>query len=143
MLTRFPTIMPFCDRMEPCGSRVTCSPAPTGTDEDFVILALEGNFSRLRDRLENDGWELGGSKIPDEANTIDPQDRFASWKLDDVNLIVTASPSFFDRFMAATSVCKKLNLLSKDDRIMVFQAVLYATRYFEPAPATQEEEWVF
>lgn len=32
----------------------------------------------------------------------------------------------YDRFIAATAVAKRLNLLDKADRIALFQAVLYA-----------------
>lgn len=46
----------------------------------------------------------------------------------DVNLIVTQDNKFYDRFMAATSVAKRLNLLDKADRIALFQAVLYGNR---------------
>ena len=42
-----------------------------------------------------------------------------------VNLIVTRNDTFFNRFMAASSVAKRLNLLDKADRVAVFQAVLY------------------
>jgi hypothetical protein len=47
---------------------------------------------------------------------------------DDVNLIATSDGDFFRRFLAATQVCIRLNLMNKEDRIALFQAVLYGNR---------------
>lgn len=112
----------------PVGSRVTCNPAPTDTDEDYLcMLAPE-----LHDQCDvsfdakmiDAGWRLGGSKPTDETAIPDDQ-VFWSYTKGDVNLIVTKSPVFFSRFLAATSVSKRLNLMRKADRIALFQAVLY------------------
>jgi len=50
---------------------------------------------------------------------------FKSYRLDDVNLIVTRQKRFFRKFLAATYVAKVLNLTRKRDRVSLFQAVLY------------------
>lgn len=119
-------IKELCARFEPVGSRITCNPAPTDTDEDFLLLAKPGDFALLVGILMDEGWELGGSEIPNEYNSIEPESRFQSFTYGDKNLIITESNVFFRRFMAATSVCKRLNLMEKTDRIALFQAVLYA-----------------
>ena len=115
------------ERIEPVGSRVTCTPAPTDTDEDWLCLMpgdtdSGANFDLALTSL---GWRLGGSQ-PTDSNAIPPRERFWSSTHGEVNIIVTQSVEFFERFMAATAVSKRLNLLNKDDRIALFQAVLYA-----------------
>jgi len=71
------------------------------------------------------GFGIGGSRFLDLRTPLNVADRFSSYVKKEVNLIVTEDPKFFDKFMAATSVAKRLNLLSKEDRIALFQAVLY------------------
>lgn len=119
-------IKALCARFEPVGSRVTCDPAPTTTDEDFLLLVAPERYDELQHVLWRGDWELGGSEIPDECNLIDFDSRFQSYTSGKTNLIVTQSEIFFHRFMAATHVCKRLNLMRKRDRVMLFQAVLYA-----------------
>lgn len=131
-------ISEMVDRMMPCGSRVTCDPAPLDTDEDYLLLVdaqYDGmklvkdgpmRMNELEIYLRLNGWEMGGSLPTDITVNIPPDAQFASWTLDDLNLIITTSQAFFSRHMAATAVCKRLNLLDKADRIAVFQAVLYA-----------------
>lgn len=106
------------------GSRVTCDPPPQGTDADYLVHVLDSQASALWAAVRDDGWEFGGSITSDDLNLIPPQDRFQSYKLDDLNLIITQSQSFAHRFLAATSIAKRLNLLDKADRIALFQAVL-------------------
>ncbi len=110
------------------GSRVTCSPAPTDTDEDFLVFVPgePNEVHALIDRpLTEAGWDLGGSLPTDMQTPIESHHRFWSYTRGDQNLIITASEPFYARFLAATAVAKRLNLLSKDDRIALFQAVLY------------------
>jgi hypothetical protein len=86
---------------------------------DYLVLASGPGMCLM---LEDNGWELGGSDFADSSG--DPS-AFRSYTKAEVNLIVTCSLPFFNKFMAATSVCKRLNLMSKPDRIAVFRAVLY------------------
>lgn len=119
----FDCIAGLWERIEHVGSRVTCDPMPLETDDDYIVLALPGCRDQLESALLN--WIPGGSEILDEVNSVPPDGRFRSYRLGEINLIVTESPVFFQRFMAATSVAKRLNLLDKRDRIALFQAVLY------------------
>lgn len=118
--------------VEPVGSRVTCNPPPTDTDEDYLVLVSRTHLSLIFETLRTDNWTLDGSEITDEVNCIREEDRFYSFKRESVNLIITRSPSFFFRFMAASGVAKRLNLLSKPDRVALFQAVLYGNPCDEP-----------
>jgi hypothetical protein len=117
-------IKKLCLMFEPVGSRVTCNPAPTDTDEDFLCLIKLEDFNKLEETLYEDKYTRDGSIIIDEQTGLN-QGGFVSYKSGDTNLIVTSSAEFFRRFMAASSVAKKLNLLDKNDRIDLFQATLY------------------
>jgi len=126
-----PTI-PNHKEMCAVGSRVTCSPEPVGTDQDWLVLS-EDITSFTNDMLSN-GWNVDGSFIPPESDTSPPDERFYSFKLGEDNVIATQSPVFFQRFLAATSVCRRLNVMQKSDRIVLFQAVLYGTGlYIDPS----------
>ncbi len=108
--------------VEPCGSRVTCEPPPVDTDEDWLVQLLD-NDRKVSDAVstltQNDfRWE-GSEHYQSAAGT------FMSWRKGNLNLIVTRDAGFAGRHRAATSICKRLNLLRKEDRIAVFQAVLY------------------
>lgn len=112
--------------IEPCGSRVTCNPAPLDTDEDFLveILRNERDVSQVVNALGalRFHWE-GGEHYQMAADT------FMSFRRGNINLIVTANKLFADRHRTATWLCKRLNLLNKQDRIALFQAVLYGERW--------------
>jgi hypothetical protein len=118
--------LPFALKVEPCGSRVTCDPPPMHTDADFLALLPPGEISsEVDDTLTMAGWKVGGSEPGDTNHPLPPTLRFMSYTKGEVNIIITTSPDFYRRFMAATSVSKRLNLLHKPDRIALFQAVLY------------------
>lgn len=111
----------------PCGSRVTCDPAPTDTDEDY-LLSVHGikkqNLSNVVVFLESNGFinESDSEHYQDQAEST-----FVSMRRDEVNLIISTCPDFVKSHKLATAVCKELNLMDKHDRIVLFQAFLYGT----------------
>jgi hypothetical protein len=107
----------------PVGSRVTCNPAPTDTDEDWLVLTEDAGGFRLA--VLDAGYEIGGSSVLDSIHPLDAADRFSSYMFCDVNLIVTQDPVFFGKFISATNMAKRFNLLEKHDRITLFQCALY------------------
>jgi hypothetical protein len=110
----------------PTGSRYICDPAPTDTDEDYVVLVLPEDFDDLILKISDNGYDLGGSDVfAAEEISLNEWDGFQSWKKGDINLIITTSKEFFDKFVEATEIAKELNLLQKEDRITVFQKILY------------------
>lgn len=121
MLKEVEDIKDFVAKAMLCGSRVTCVPAPTGTDQDVIVLVdcdlmtVEWSIAALA--LQSAGWMLGGSAESD--------DDFESWTLGDVNLIITDNPQFYADFVLATGVCKRLNVMEKELRKCVFRAILY------------------
>lgn len=105
------------------GSRVTCDPPPVNTDQDVLVYVRRHQVDRLFSALERDGWKFDGSEA--YANSVREGQGFRSYRKGDVNLVVTSEREFYDRFVAATTVAKHLNLLQKSDRVALFQAVLY------------------
>jgi hypothetical protein len=111
------------DLYEPVGSRRTCVPAPLSTDDDYLAYAHGKRYNNAVDTLINLGYEHNGG---DYSNSVlDDSSEFVSFKRGEHNIILTDELEFYDRFMAATSVAKRLNLLKKEDRVALFQAVLY------------------
>ena len=117
---------PFLDKvvkMEYVGSRVTCVPAPTDTDEDVLLLTDDLNM------LIADCIEVGFTRDGDTKASYPVG--FVSLRNGTMNFIVTDNEEFFKKFMLATHVCKSLNVTAKIDRIIVFQAILYGKEYVE------------
>ena len=105
----------------PVGSRVTCDPPPVDTDEDWLVLLKHHKFLDGLQFLESEGFKLDN---PNEHYRPE-EGRFNSWRKGDTNLIVTRDWEFHRRFLAATHVAKTLNVMKKQDRVTLFQAVLY------------------
>jgi len=120
-----PEILRLCTACWDVGSRATCDPPPAGTDRDVLLLC--DDLSRLLSAAAACEFVIGGSVPADKFDVRKMASGFVSLKQfrGDLNLIVTKDRDFARRFMAATSVAKRLNLLDKGDRIALFQAVLY------------------
>ena len=116
------------------GSRVICRPAPTNTDDDYVVLVRCVSACEIADT-----WNCHA--------TFDdyPQGDFVSFRKGAVNAILTQSAGFYERFCLATTVARHFNLREKRDRITLFRAILYneepraivssvADRRFDVAP---------
>jgi hypothetical protein len=108
----------------PVGSRVTCSPPPTDTDEDFLLLVED--MSEAVVKLKELGFDSG--MTPEQEHEYKSLQRtsggrFKSLRLGNINYIITQSPFFFDRFLTATHICKTLNVMDKKQRILVFSGV--------------------
>lgn len=113
-------------KAEYCGSRITCWPTPLNTDLDILVLVADDMMHlELSHVLDLQGYEVGGSIPNKETAIINPEYCFASHTKDVVNLIITSSSIFYDRFMLATHLCKNLNEMDKRKRIAIFQAILY------------------
>lgn len=106
----------------PVGSRVTCNPAPTDTDEDWLVLIPSSKLDNAINELDERGFQLEHPSSHYEPSN----NEFNSWRgPDKVNLIITRYWQFKENFLLATKVCSKLNLMNKQDRITLFQAILY------------------
>lgn len=103
------------------GSRIICNPPPTDTDED--ILVLVNSVQDMCQFLGEENFQLSGSCVKDKVKYN--HNGFVSMKKEEVNFIITESEEFYKRFECATVIAKRFNLLNKDDRIELFQNILY------------------
>jgi hypothetical protein len=133
----YPRIKAMCHT----GSREICNPAPTDTDDDWLVLIDPEDKDHFYDWFRaavHDGelmpmdqmWEIGGSHIDGRES------EFTSYRKGEFNIIMTTDPLFYQYFEAATTVAKKLNLLDKEDRIMLFNAVMSGKKY-DPVEQTE------
>jgi 4-hydroxyphenylpyruvate dioxygenase-like putative hemolysin len=124
--------------VEPCGSRVTCNPPPTDTDLDYLVVVAQHDeaISSIVSELSRLGFHWEGSVHYQTAAS----DGFMSWRGGDVNFIVTASAEFARKHRAATALCTRLNLMNKQDRIALFQAVLYGNQWDGAGDAPKEPQ---
>ena len=105
------------------GSRVICNPAPTDTDEDFALYISE-SAEWIMEVADDLGYERDGGEAYDSLLELD-DGGFVSFRKGNVNYIVTTSQDLWDRFEIATGAAKALNLVNKEDRIKLFQYILY------------------
>jgi hypothetical protein len=108
----------------PVGSRVTCSPPPMDTDEDFLLLVED--LTEAVQKLKSIGFSTNMTDEQEEEYkklSMVSGGRFKSLRFGDVNYIVTQSAFFFDRFMTATHICKTLNVMDKKQRVLIFDGV--------------------
>jgi hypothetical protein len=110
----------FVEKVEPTGSRVICNPPPMDTDEDFLVK-LKPNVSLkfFEQQMQFEGFEGSSGDMYDLDETI-----FVSLRKEEANLIVTTDQEFFDKMVVATAVAKRLNVMKKSDRIMLFNAIV-------------------
>ena len=118
-------IRPVAISWHPTGSRYICTPEPEGTehDRDFIVQVEETELSGIAEFLAEDGWQNGGSA--DEDEDFVSYKKVASDGITD-NLILTHTKSYYHKFVAMTTVAKRLNLLDKADRVVLFRAGLHS-----------------
>ena len=105
------------------GSRVTCNPPPTDTDRDVLCVVHSQRlfvFAALGRGFEPCGYVPPGADVTDVDGLA-----FVAMRRGDDNLIITDKPWFATKFLIATQLAAKLNLLRKEDRVTLFQWVLY------------------
>ena len=123
----------------PVGSRVTCSPPPMDTDEDFLLLVEDLDEAVIK--LKEIGFDTGMTKEQeDEYLSLQRTSggRFKSLRFGSVNYIVTQSAFFFDRFLTATHICKTMNVMDKTQRILIFHGV-FGDSYLNKTPGIDNE----
>ncbi len=121
---------PLAVEVTPVGSRVTCNPPPTDTDADFLVYLMPGTEAEYERELFAEGFGSDGSR-PD--NETQMGGNFWSYSFNcqgtRVNVIATSDAEWHEKFKLASDTAKALNLLDKQDRITLFQAILYGNRH--------------
>jgi hypothetical protein len=127
------------------GSREICNPPPMDTDEDWCVKvnpevdlgnaqvpSVEQNLKGLIDQLFESGYKINGD-YPDSDSI--------SFKKDEINIILHKTDLSYNLWYVATQVAKKLNLINKEDRIMLFNAIIggeYDGFQAQPQPVVEE-----
>lgn len=109
----------------PTGSRFICDPPVLDSDNDWVILVEDLEYAKYKAaRLD---WYSAGSGYYREGSDHEELGPFVSMRHSEgnSNYIFTDDAEFYDRYVAATLLAKKHNLLNKVDRIQLFHTVLY------------------
>lgn len=102
------------------GSTVICNPPVIDTDEDYIILTKD--LKKLHEFLR---FHLFDFTSEDKEEYELYGEGFNCYRKGKLNLIVTEDEEFYIKFVRATRLAKKLNLLKKEDRITLFQDILY------------------
>lgn len=124
------------------GSRVTCNPPPTDSDEDYALL-MSSNEARQSEMVlvfSRLGFELEGKDYGRD------DEEFQSWRLEDydkkinVNLICMWDVVLFEKFIAATRLCKVLNVMERGKRVLLFRTVMHGKFPEDEDDPLMEEE---
>ena len=104
--------------VEPYGSRIVCNPAPTDTDEDWIVLAQNLYVDRTLVKLGfcRSDWEY--------SHEAHGQPIHAYRGNGNLNIVVTTDREFFRRTMEATRLARRFNLLDKSDRVALHEVVV-------------------
>lgn len=114
--------------MHPTGSKYICNPPVEDTDEDYIVFVAPKYFEDIINEALDNGCDFDGSDISPAEDDVNVREFDFPWNSvrdGDKNYIITSSKEFYNKFVNATKLAKCLNLLDKNDRIRLFQAVLY------------------
>lgn len=99
----------------PGGSRYVCNPPVMDTDDDtFVLVEQLPN----REEMKEKGWEFCEG---DGASSYGGCPMWAAYRREEKNLILIADKDRYIQAVAATLLCKELNLMDKKDRVAVHE----------------------
>lgn len=130
-----------CTAWAVVGSRVTCSPAPTDTDRDIIVLCVKGELEELAGKILNAGGDVCGQDYHDPECVLFP------YRLGDDNYLLTERADYFHRFIAVTQFAKDMNFMDKSVRKALFMAAMdsatdglsVAVNYAPPTPIDMSE----
>lgn len=112
-----------CNGAEETGSRVICKPPVMDTDEDWIFdCSKEGQMVAAEAVLKKHGFWMADMSQEDYG---DIRENFTPYRLGHLNFILCNNRAFYKKFVFATYLAARLNLLKKEDRIVLFQGVLY------------------
>lgn len=97
----------------PTGSSFTCDPPVSTTDKD-VLLFVTMDAADLRNHFYADGWDVHEDyHNTDSATEI----KFLTARRGLINVIAYTDRIGYERFAAATRICKEFNFMDKKDRV--------------------------
>ena len=108
----------------PTGSRATCAAAVTPySDHDWLVLVHDKDAYGT-DLVLNGAEDLLAKALgTDDRPAYFTKNKFNSYRLGPLNLIVIEDVEFFNRFKIATLIAHRLQVENKGHRIALFEAV--------------------
>ena len=105
-----------------CGSRIVCNPPALNTGEDWMLLIKKHHEYIVYLKLKELNFSICSFHFAENENN---KFCYFSYKRGLLNILVTYDIHFYLKFFLATKLAKRKNLLDKNDRIKLFQVVLY------------------
>lgn len=109
------------------GSNYTVDPPVTNTDIDFLVFIREDDQGHFLCGLSEEGWDECSSKTAEgrELYKLDPNysSTWYSMRKDKFNIIVSWDWQWYCRAIAATELCRVLNIKDKQGRCDTFRHV--------------------
>lgn len=113
-------------KIHPTGSRYICDPPVMNTDIDFLIytekcideILIIGNFKK--------------TPFVDYVNNSPV--KFDAWRKGKINLIVTSTLEYTERFQTATYICKMENIKNKWARVCIHEALRHNCKDYYSIP---------
>ena len=84
---------------------------------------FEEDFGYIDNLLKTEGYVTAKTWYQQDENL------FTAYRNGPINILVTGDTEFFRKFMLATRLAAKYDLTDKQDRIELFQAILYSKDY--------------
>lgn len=122
------SLLPLIRRADRTGSSYTCNPPVTTTDVDFLILLEDGvDLMDFVSNMDDAGWE-GCSSRSQEGKALyacDPNysETWFAMRRGSLNAIISVDFEWYARAIAATELCRALNVRDKERRIDVFRVI--------------------
>lgn len=91
------------------------------TDIDFLVEIPKNKWEPVETLLNEHGFNADDDEFYDTSD-------FTSYRQGNINLIVTADPTFAGLFRVATELCKERNVMNRNERVRVFQSILYGKK---------------
>lgn len=107
------------------GSHYICNPPVETTDIDYIIYCKPEDWNSVITKTRSLGFTAQASYFSEYSESAKTQ--FISFKKDKLNYIITPHDEYFDKFVNATELAKRLNLLEKEARIELFHFVIHET----------------
>jgi len=116
--------------IHPCGSRAVCDPPVFGTDVDFLIYSE----ALIVEKLTKAKYEMVSLSVDYFQSPEKDWEKRTVWRKGVINLIVTQSEKFRDRWNISTHICRKYNLRQKSHRILVYETLRgnFNPEYWQP-----------
>lgn len=108
-----------CNEYTMVGSRATCNPAPTDTDNDVAVYVPGAMYDKIVDDLRRAGASPCGNQDYGSA-----EEGLEAWRHGEDNYLLMQDFDYYMLFLRCTGLARHFNLMNKEDRYLLFSTVL-------------------